>query len=248
MDFGHNNGTRHTHDRFATTHWSVVLAAGNKADRQSGMALRTLCQTYWYPLYAYIRHQGYGPQDAEDLIQSFFVFLLEKDRLGSLVRDKGKFRSFLLTVLDRFRVDQWKKDNAIKRGGGRVHMSLDMTDAESRFVHEPVDTNTPEKLFDVNWAVTLLSTVFAELQQEYHDKEQDKLFETLKFCITGQRSELPYTQLAKRLNLSEANIKVTIHRLRKRYRALLRQQVAHTVATPDEVEDELRSLFQVLAG
>ena len=237
-----------SHARFATTHWSVVLAAGNKANSQCSMALQALCQTYWYPLYAYVRHQGATPQDAEDLIQSFFVFLLEKDRLGSLVQDKGKFRSFLLCTLNHFSVDQWKKKNAAKRGGNRTHLSLDMSTAESRFHLEPVDTSTPEQLFEINWAVTLLNTVFEQLQQEYQAKGQSDLFETLKFCITGQRSALPYTQLAEKLNLSEANIKVTIHRLRKRYRELLRQQVAHTVATPKEVEEELRSLFQVLAS
>ncbi len=238
---------KHTHAHFATTHWSVVLAAGNKTNNRRANALQTLCQTYWYPLYAYLRHKGDSHQDAEDLIQSFFVFLLEKDRLGSLVRDKGKFRSFLLTTLNHFRLDQWKREQSIKRGNGRSPLSLDMRDAESRFVQEPIDTTTPEKLFDLNWAVTLLNTVFEELQQEYQDKGQGDLFEALKFCLTGQRSALPYTQLAVRLGISEANIKVTIHRLRNRYRELLRQQVAHTVATPEEVEEELRSLFQVLA-
>ena len=226
----------------------MVLAAGNKADSHYESSLRILCQTYWYPLYAYIRHQGYGPQDAEDLIQSFFMFLLEKDRLGVLVQDKGKFRSFLLTALNHFRVDQWKRQQCLKRGGGCSHLSLDMSSAESRFGQEPVDTTTPETLFDMNWAVTLLNTVFNQLQQEYQAKGQGDLFEALKFCITGQRSALPYTQLARQLDLSVANIKVTIHRLRQRYRELLRQQVAHTVATPEEVEEELRSLFRVLAG
>ena len=247
MNVQKNHLSRHSQARFATTHWSIVLAAGDKADSHCVMALQTLCRTYWYPLYAYIRHQGYGPQDAEDLIQSFFVFLLEKNRLESLVQDKGKFRSFLLTALNHFRVDQWKKGQSHKRGGGRSHLSLNIKDAETRYAHEPVDTTTPEKLFEINWAVTLLNTVFNTLQQEYQAKEQGKLFEKLNFCLTGQRSTLPYTQLATQLDLSEANIKVTIHRLRKRYRELLRQQVAHTVATSEEVEEELRSLFKVLA-
>ncbi len=236
-----------THARFATTHWSVVLAAGDKADSQCTIALQTLYQTYWYPLYAYVRHQGDRPQDAEDLIQSFFIYLLEKERLGSLVENQCKFRSFLLTALNNFRIDQWRKGHAIKRRGGRAHLSLDMSDAESRFTLEPVETLTPEKLFDINWAVALLNTVFDELQQEYQAKGQGPLFETLKFCITGQRSKLPYTQLAQQLDLSESNVKVTIHRLRKRYRELLRQQIAHTMSTTDDVEEELQRLFQVLA-
>ena len=236
-----------SHARFATTHWSVVLAAGDKADSQCAAALQTLCQTYWYPLYAYVRHRGTIAQDAEDLTQAFFVFLLEKDRLGSLVQDKGKFRSFLLTALKHFRTDQWKRDTAAKRGGGRKVFSLDMIDAEDRFLHEPVDTTTPEKLFEMNWAVTLLNTVFAQLKQEQQTQGRGEQFESLKFCLTGHRSAIPYAQLAEQLAVSESSLKVMVHRLRKRYRHLLQQEIAHTVADPEAVDEELRYLFQVLS-
>lgn len=238
----------HSHACFATTHWSVVLAAGDKADSQCAAALQTLCQTYWYPLYAYVRHRGTRAQDAEDLIQAFFVFLLEKDRLGSLVQDRGKFRSFLLTALKHFRTDQWKRATTAKRGGGRKVFSLDMTDAEGRFLHEPVDTTTPEKLFEVNWAVILLNTVFEKLQSEQKAQDKGEQFETLKFCLTGQRSAIPYAQLAEQMSASESSLKVMVHRLRKRYRDLLQQEIAHTVADAEAVDEELRYLFQVLAS
>ncbi len=236
-----------SHARFATTHWSVVLAAGDKADSQCAAALQTLCQTYWYPLYAYVRHLGTGAQDAEDLTQAFFVFLLEKDRLGSLVRERGKFRSFLLTALKHFRMDQWKRASATKRGGGRKIFSLDMADAEDRFLHEPVDTTTPERLFEVNWAVTLLNRVFEQLQHEQRAQDKGEQFETLKFCLTGQRSAIPYAQLAEQLSVSESSLKVMVHRLRTRYRQLLQQEIAHTVADSEAVDEELRYLFQVLS-
>ncbi len=236
-----------SHARFATTRWSVVLAAGDKADSQCAAALQTLCQTYWYPLYAYVRHRGTGPQDAEDLVQAFFVFLLEKDRLRSLVQDRGKFRSFLLTALEHFRTDQWKRDSAAKRGGGRKIFSLDMADAEDRFLHEPVDATTPEKLFEMNWAVTLLNTVFEQLQQAHQAQGKGEQFESLKFCLTGHRSVIPYAQLAEQLVVSESSLKVMVHRLRKCYRRLLRQEIAHTVADADAVDEELRCLFEVLS-
>jgi len=247
MTIKKDNPLRPSQAKFATTHWSVVLAAGDKAHSQCAVALETLCQTYWYPLYAYVRQLGTGAQDAEDLIQAFFMFLLEKDRLDSLVQDKGKFRSFLLTAMKHFRTDQWKWASAIKRGGGRKIFSLDMTDAENRFLHEPVDTATPEKLFELNWAVTLLNTVFAKLKQEQQAQGRREQFESLKFCLTGHRSAVPYAKLADQINVSEATLKVLVHRLRKRYRALLRQEIADTVAEPDTVDEELRTLFQALS-
>ena len=233
---------------FATTHWSVVLAAGDNAHSRSAAALQTLCQSYWYPLYAYVRQKGYGAQDAEDLTQSFFMHLLNRDRLGRLTRDRGKFRSFLLTALNHFLVDQWKRGSAQKRGGGQSIFRLDVQEAETRYRQEPVDTTTPEKLFEQNWAVTLLNTVFVQLQQEQSDKGKGEQFEQLKFCLTGQRSAVPYAELAEKMKLSESALKVLVHRLRQRYRELLRQEVAHTVSGPDEVEEELRYLRQILSG
>jgi RNA polymerase sigma factor (sigma-70 family) len=232
---------------FVTTHWSVVLAAGRKDTTRACDALAMLCQTYWYPLYAYVRQRGYSPHDAQDLTQGFFARLLEGNTLGAITREKGKFRSFLLTSLNHFLVDEWKKSHAQKRGGGRI-VSLDAGEAETRFVREPVDALTPERLFEQNWALTLLDTVYRRLQREYETDGKGALFHELKSCLTGARSAVPYAELARRLNLAENTVKVVVHRMRQRYRELLRAEVAHTVASASEVEEELRSLFRALAA
>lgn len=247
MSLNENPQQHPTSARFATTHWSVVLAAGNRANVHHEDALQTLCQTYWYPLYAYVRHRGHGPQDAEDLTQAFFARLLEKGSLGRLTQDKGKFRSFLLTALNHFRIDEWKQAAAQKRGSGRSIVHLDRDEAEERYHQELVDTTTPERLFEQNWAVSLLNTVFERLQQEHEVLGKGRAFEQLKFCLTGDRSEVPYSALSEQLGISESALKVQVHRLRKRYRELLRQEVAHTVSNPEEVEEELRYLFQVVS-
>lgn len=241
--------TRLSSHWFATTRWSIVLAAGDRSDHRCAEALRSLCETYWYPLYVYARHRGLSRQDAEDLTQAFFARLLEKDHLYGVGREGGKFRSFLLVSLKHFLVDDWKRRKAQKRGGDKILLPLGVNteEAESRYRCEPVDTTTPERLFEQNWAVTLLDTVFSQLQQEQRDRGKAEQFKHLKFCLTGQRSDLPYVELAARLDVSEAGLKVTVHRLRQRYRELLRQEVAHTVSTPEEVEDELRYLFEVLS-
>jgi RNA polymerase sigma factor (sigma-70 family) len=248
MTLDRNHQQQPSRTWFATTRWSVVLTAGDKADAGSAGALQTLCQSYWYPLYAYVRQKGYGSQDAEDLTQSFFMHLLDKDRLGRLTRDKGKFRSFLLTALNHFLVDHWKRASAQKRGGGQSILRLDMQEAETRYRQEPVDTTTPERLFEQNWAVTLLNTVFEQLQQEQQAQGKGEQFEQLKFCLTGRRSAVPYAELAEKMKVSEGALKVLVHRLRLRYRELLRQEVAHTVSGPDEVEEELQYLRQILSG
>jgi RNA polymerase sigma-70 factor (ECF subfamily) len=242
--------TRLSSHWFATTRWSIVLAAGDRDNSCCAEALRSLCETYWYPLYVYTRHRGLAQQDAEDLTQAFFARLLEKDHLRGVGRDGGRFRSFLLVSLKHYMVDDWKRKKAQKRGGDKTLVSLGMNaeEAESRYRCEPVDTTTPERLFEQNWAVTLLDTVFSQLQQEQQDRGKAEQFEKLKFSLTGQRSDIPYAELAVKLGVSEAGLKVTVHRLRQRYRELLCQEVAHTVSTPEEVEDELRYLFEVLAG
>lgn len=234
---------------FATTRWSLVLSAGDRSDSRCSEALCSLCETYWYPLYAYARHRGHSRQDAEDLTQAFFMRLLEKDRLKRVTREGGKFRSFLLISLKHFLADEWKQQRAQKRGGGKAIFSLDVNtrEAETRFLCEPVDTTTPERLFEQNWAVTLLDAVFSQLEQEQQAADRGEQFKHLKFCLTGQRSAVPYSELAVKLDVSVAGLKVTVHRLRQRYRELLRQEVAHTVSTPEEVEDELRYLFEVLS-
>ena len=232
---------------FATTHWTVVLTAGHSDSTHARDALAQLCQTYWYPLYAYVRRRGYPTHDAEDLTQEFFARLLAKRKLADLTREGGRFRSFLLTALNRFLVDEWKRGQARKRAGQQL-VSLDAQDAETRYRREPADTRTPEKVFEQNWALALLDTVFLRLQQEYDHAGKGGLFAELEFCLTGERSAVPYAALGTRLQMPEATVKVTVHRLRQRYRELLRQEVAHTVSRPDEIEAELRDLFRALAS
>lgn len=234
-------------DVFATTHWSVVLAAGRAEPELAHQALSSLCQTYWYPLYAFARRRGFASHDAEDLTQSFFAHLLEKNALAAARRDRGKFRSYLLASLNHFMADEWDRAQAQKRGAGRV-VSLDTTLAEDRLRGEQVQAVDPEKAFHRNWAMTVLETVYARLRQQFEADGKQELFNALKFSLTGERSRLPYADLAVRLQMSEAAVKVAVHRLRERYRALLRAEIAHTVASADEVEDELRFLMQALAG
>ena len=231
---------------FVTTHWSVVLTAGGRDTTHARSALAKLCQTYWYPLYAYVRSRGHCPEDAQDLTQGFFARLLEKNGLARITRQKGKFRSFLLTALNHFLVDEWRRAKALKRGALQV-ISLDAASAETRFRLEPVESATAESIFEQNWALALLNQVYLELQREFAGGGRGELFEQLKFCLTGERSSVPYAPLAAKLKISEAALKVTVHRLRQRYRELLRQEVANTVCSPEEVEEELRYLFRVLS-
>jgi len=231
---------------FVTTHWSVVLAAGGRDTTHARTALAKLCQTYWYPLYAYIRWRGSSPEDAQDLTQDFFARLLERNRFANVTREKGQFRSYLLTALNHFLVDEWKRAKALKRGGLQV-ISLDAASAETRFRHEPVETANAETIFEQNWALALLEEVFQQLRTEFESGGKGELFEQLKFCLTGERSAVPYAELSARLDISGAAVKVTVHRLRQRYRELLRAEVANTVGSPEEVEEELRYLFRVLA-
>ena len=232
---------------FAPTRWTVVLAAGRTDTTRAHAALAELCQTYWYPLYAFIRRRGHPAHDAQDLTQGFFARLLERKSLADLTRERGKFRSFLLSSLQHFLVDEWRKAQAEKRGGGRV-VSLDAAEAEDRFAHEPADRGTPEKLFEQNWALALLDAVYGRLQREYEQNGKGALFGALKFCLTGARSDVPYAELARSLGLSEGAVKTLVHRLRQRYRELLREEVAQSVASRDEVEEELRCLFRAIAG
>ena len=232
---------------FATTRWSVVVTAANaEAITHAQKALAELCQVYWYPLYAYVRRRGHAPADAEDLTQAFFVRLLGQQMLAAAQRERGKFRSFLLASLNHFLADEWDKAGAQKRGARRI-VSLDAQTAESRYFAEPHDALAPDKLFERQWALRLLEEVLRLLQAEYAAAGQAALFEHLRFGLTGDKSALPYAELATQLGMTEGAVKVAVHRLRQRYRARLREEIAHTVAGPDEVEEELRFLFRALA-
>ena len=230
---------------FATTHWSVVLGASATDTTRAFDALSRLCQSYWYPLYAYVRRRGYSSQDAEDLTQGFFTHLLHNEALSCLSREGGRFRSFLLKSLNRFLTDQWRRATARKRGGV-LTLALDAAAAETRYQLEPADERTPETLYARTWALALLSSTFHRLEEEYVKDGRVALFAALKFCLTGERSAVPYAELAGRLGVPENTLKTLVHRLRRRYRELLREEVAQTVSTPGEVEEELRALFQTL--
>ncbi len=231
---------------FATTHWSVVLAARDAETTRARQALSSLCQSYWYPLYAYVRRRGANPHDAEDLTQDFFSRLLQNKTLSHLTREGGRFRSFLLKTMNRFLTDQWRRSQAQKRGPGQV-ISIDAGSAESRYAIEPVDTHTPDTLYDRAWALVLLDSVFHRLRNEYASAGKMVLFDQIKFSLTGQRSAIPYAELAGRLNQPENTLKTHVHRLRRRYRELLREEVAQIVPSPADIEEELRSLFRALA-
>ena len=225
----------------------MVLTAGRRDTTRARAALESLCQTYWPPLYAYVRRRGNSPEDAQDLTQAFFARLLERNAVAAVAPEKGRFRSFLLASLNHFLSDEWDKARAQKRGGGQV-IPIDLQSAETQLGVIPVENFTPEKAFERRWAITLLEQVYQRLGEEYHTQGKGPLFDALRATLAGTSDAAPYADLAKQLDQSEGAIKVAVHRLRQRYRALLRETIADTVSTPEEVEDELRYLFQTLAG
>ena len=229
---------------FQTTHWSVVLGTGLEETARADAALSNLCRAYWYPVYSYLRRVGHGPEDAEDLTQEFFARLIAKKFLKGIEPGRGKFRSFLLTALNRFRANEWDRENRLKRGGGQKPISLDGAKTEHRFLAEPMDeAASPEKLFERRWAMALLEQILAKLESEFCASSNAGLFAQLKPLLSGEQTELSYAQLGQRFGISEANVKVTVHRLRRRYRELLREEVANTVESPDQIDDEIRHLF-----
>lgn len=224
----------------------MVLNAGHGDSTGARNALAQLCQYYWYPLYAYVRRRGNSPEDAEDLTQGFFTRLLELNSLPDVRREKGKFRSFLLASLNHYLSDEWDRERAQKRGKSQI-ISLDASMAEDRLRREPADTLTPEKLFERKWAMTLLESVVQMVQREYDLAGQGALFMALRFSIAGGKAEEPYAKLSAELGLSEPALRVAVHRLRRRYRQLLREEIGRTVATEADVDGEIQQLYQALA-
>lgn len=233
---------------FVTTQWSVVLAAARSDTTKAQEALEKLCRAYWYPLYAYVRRRGHPAQDAQDLTQAFFTRLLERQWIANADRERGKFRTFLLTAMSHFLSDEWDKVRAQKRGGGAAQVPVQLDDAESRYGCEPADDRTPEQIYERQWAVTLLDTVLQRLRAEYAGEGKGELFATLNSCLVGGRETQPYAELATRLGMNEGAVKVAVHRLRKRYRKLLRAEIAETLAEEEDVDEELHHLFAVLAA
>ncbi len=233
---------------FATTHWSVVLAAGiDSPSPEADVALAELCRTYWYPLYAFIRRKGHGPHDAQDLTQSFFARLLEKNYVAQADRDRGRFRTFLLAALTHFLADEWDKTRRLKRGGGRETISFDAASAEERYRLEPIDQLDAAKLYERRWVTTLFDQVLSRLEQEFRDSGKGGLFDRLKGSLLADDSALSHAELAAQLGLSVDAVKQAVHRMRRRYRELFREEIAQSVAGPGEVEEELKHLFAVLS-
>jgi len=245
-----NSHTMHTlpgSSQFPTTRWTLVVAAGDPRRKDARSALVSLCEKYWYPLYAYLRRRGYAPDQAQDLTQEFFMRVLEGRYLDRADPEKGRFRSFILTSLKFFAADEQDRQRAQKRGGTAV-VSFEFSSGESgeeRYQREPGHNETPDRIFERRWALSMLERVMDRLRDEFVQHGRPENFERMKVFLLGQ-SEAPYADLAREMNTSEGALKVAIHRLRKRYRELLRQEIADTVADPAEVESELRYLAAVL--
>jgi DNA-directed RNA polymerase specialized sigma24 family protein len=241
------NSTSLGTNRFTTTHWSVVLAASSSSSAHYEEALSSLCQTYWFPLYAYLRKGGYDTHLAEDYIQAFFLRMLEKQYLSKVEQNRGKFRSFLLVALKRFVADQHDLAHAFKRGGGQKRLSIDIEFAEGKYALEPVSDLSPERIFEKSWALAVLEHTMAHLKAEFTDMNKQKLFDCLKVYIGGELKSVPYRKVAADLNMTEDAVKAAVYRLRKRYRQQLRDIIAQTVTTHEQINEEIQDLFVAIA-
>jgi len=233
---------------FHTTRWSIVLAAQEKGSPDVSQSLEALCQRYWPPLYAYLRHRGFAPHDAEDLTQEFFARLLEKEWLAAVKRECGRFRSFLLMALKRFIANEWDRSQARKRGGGCEVISLDAVTAESVYAGSGTAALPAESLYEKRWALTLLETVMQRLKAEHETAGRGAEYDLLKPGLTADRGEIDYEALAAALRIETASARSAVHRLRKRFREVFREEVAGTVADPREVDDEMRAVIAALGS
>jgi RNA polymerase sigma factor (sigma-70 family) len=235
-------------DTFATTRWTMVVAASHPSSPDSDRALTELYQTYWYPLYVYVRRRGYSREDSEDLVQSFFFHLLKRNDLTRVSSTQGKFRAFLLASLKHFLANEWDKAQRVKRGGVAEHLSWDWEQAESRLRYVAHDSDDPEHAFDRQWALALLEQVIHKLELEWSDPAQAAFWAEARVFLTLSSDRIPYSQVAQKLGLEEANLRVRVHRLRRRYREILRLEIAHTLADPRQVEEEFQSLKAALSS
>ncbi len=233
---------------FASTHWSVVLTAGEGQSPQASEALEKLCQAYWQPLYVYARRRGYSPEDAQDLTQQFFALFLRKRSFSLADPSRGRFRVFLLKSLQHFLADDWKRAHRIKRGGGAPEVSMDSYHAEDRIAIELADTKTPEGAYEQRWAAALLDQVLSRMREDYLQAGKTRLFEALQDFLWGTEGSPSYPRIAERLAMTEGAVRVAVHRLRENYRERLRTEVAQTVSGPSEVDDELRYLISMYSG
>jgi RNA polymerase sigma-70 factor (ECF subfamily) len=231
---------------FASTHWSVVVEAGDRDSPKASEAMAQLCHTYWYPLYAYVRRKGYPAPDAQDLTQEFFARLLAKNFVAGADRRKGRFRSYLLGAFEHFLAKEWRRAHTEKRGGGQAAFSLDEMGAESRYLLEPRHDLTPARIFDRRWATTLLEQAMNRLGEECRADQKGELFDKVKELLAGNSAGAAYADLARSLNMSEGAFKVVVHRLRNRFGELARAEIAQTVASREDVDQELQYLLAVL--
>ena len=220
-----------------------MLAAGKRSTPQSDLALEQLCRAYWFPLYAYVRRRGHTKEDAEDLTQAFFARFLAKNYLAGLSAERGRFRAFLLASLKHFLINDWKKSQRQKRGGGEAPLSLDWQTADTKFQVAATNEPSPDKAFDREWALALLARVIERLQKECEADGKAKLFGELKIFLTAGKEGAAQTEVARTLGMEEGAVRVAIHRLRKRYRQLLRDEIAQTLADAADVDEEMRALF-----
>ena len=230
---------------FATTRWSLVLSAQEGSSEQARQALAELCESYWYPLYAFVRRQGQDPDEARDLTQAYFAKLLEKDYINDVRPETGRFRSFLLASLKHFLFNEWDRARTLKRGGRVETVSLDATEAERRYLLEPADPTTPGALYEQKWAITVLDRSLIRLRRRYEESGGSLRFEELSQFLVSSGTGCSYRDMAQRLELSESGVKVAVHRLRKRFGRCLREELAETVRHPDEVDDEIRYLLSI---
>jgi len=232
---------------FATTHWSLVVAArpDEASETRAREALEELCRVYWYPLYAFARHRGHSSDDAQDLTQAFFARIIETGGFASADPERGRFRSYLLGAMKHFLATEWHRGRTQKRGGGMRFIEWDALDPEARYAGAPKQLEDPELLFDREWALETVAGALRALRDEMNAAGKGEQFDTLKGSLTGE-GELPREEAAARLNMSEGAVKVAVHRLRKRYRKLLRTGIAETVSSEADLDDEMRYLVEVL--
>ena len=235
-------------EAFKTTHWSVVLSTGDNSDSVARRAIEVLCGTYWYPLYAFVRRQGQSPEDAQDLTQEFFARLLARGAFSRADPERGRFRTYLLTSLKRFLTEEWRRANRQKRGGGQIVEPLDPETAAHRYAAEPRTELSPDLLYDRRWAEALLERVLAQLRQDYDSTGRAAVYAQLQRFLWGRQGEISYAEMGQQLGLNEGAVKVAVHRLRQRFRDLLHGEVAQTVETSAEIEQELRHLLGTFAA
>lgn len=234
--------------RFPTTQWSRVATAGGRDDGEAREALSKLCQAYWYPIYAFVRHRGFSPDQAQDRTQDFFAYLLERDLIARADPARGRFRAFLRTVCIRHLAGERDREHAAKRGRGLLQFAIDPLDAERRYALEPAHVMTAERIFDRSWALTLLGRVVDRLRREYDDSGRSDRFEELIAVMTRVPESVPHAEIARRLGTTAGNVRVAVHRLRRRYGVLLREEIAATVDDAAQIDDEIQALFASLAG